>query len=455
MIIAHMDFGCTLRDTVKKGTARCIDFNDGNVMGVGLFAWCLVSTCPSLVLEFALWTVSMKHMMHASQCFAYKSLTCDFLWLQCAVFLRRTTVSDLCRQVVVSDPQSWFMDAVADQLMQSQLDDWSEDSQVKRLILLLLPWWLNEMSRSGTGYRPRVHLYPFQLYSGPNERTQRCLHSLYHDNGKTRSYWFCLYWGVSLSLADSSCMVVKSRYNAQSETSAVETGAGKKKTHSIFRIRIQACITEAVNQFVQQRHSLFGGPCKYQDIICKSLKKFLNAQVVVNHHQNQIQTNILPPMFATIPLPNDVQQNIFFGAARILVERLRWLQRDGPSLCVQWPHHVDPKYKVWKIRNIWVYTYVRTKLTTRHRNLLNQILLRSLKWISTPECLPPGSYRGINFGCANIAPSVVQHGKPMLFFSLVAVQTWFFFLQYHGSNNVVPTGGVRGKNRAIWKHIIV
>ena len=34
----HMDFGCTLRDTVKKGTARCIDFNDGNVMGVGLFA---------------------------------------------------------------------------------------------------------------------------------------------------------------------------------------------------------------------------------------------------------------------------------------------------------------------------------------------------------------------------------------------------------------------------------
>jgi len=24
-----------------------------------------------------------------------------------------------------------------------------------------------------------------------------------------------------------------------------------------------------------------------------------------------------------------------------------------------------------------------------------------------------------------------------------------FFLQYHGSNNVVPTGGVRGKNRAI------
>lgn len=101
----------------------------------------------------------MKHMMHASQCFAYKSLTCDFLWLQCAVFLRRTTVSDLCRQVVVSDPQSWFMEAVADQLMQSQLDDWSEDSQVKRLILLLLPWWLNEMSRSGTGYRPTLFSY--------------------------------------------------------------------------------------------------------------------------------------------------------------------------------------------------------------------------------------------------------------------------------------------------------
>lgn len=39
----HMDFGCTLRDTVKKGTARCIDFNDGNVMGHGSWLVCVMS----------------------------------------------------------------------------------------------------------------------------------------------------------------------------------------------------------------------------------------------------------------------------------------------------------------------------------------------------------------------------------------------------------------------------
>ena len=73
--------------------------------------------------------------------------------------------------------------------------------------------------------------------------------------------------------------------------------------HRFLRIEFQACITQKLNQFVQQRHYFMGRPREYQNIICKS--------PIQKWWQDQIQTNIVPPMFAILTLPNEVLQKTF------------------------------------------------------------------------------------------------------------------------------------------------
>ena len=41
--------------------------------------------------------------------------------------------------------------------------------------------------------------------------------------------------------------------------------------------------------------------------------QMLNPKVVASHHQDQIQTNMFPPMFAILRLPNEVLQKTFLG----------------------------------------------------------------------------------------------------------------------------------------------